>query len=173
MINFILRKDYVGAEISGELAVTQHGGGNSGLVSAAYGFGDPARDGYNVFGVVSLQKQQALHGSERDSTKTSHRPDLGVSGLSPTTFPANIFDRPGRRVLNPTRADGCAPPSSLPFDFFGTPDVWLRLRAGCRRAARYRARERPAARHLACQSGHRSVCGGVGRAQPLRIARRA
>jgi iron complex outermembrane receptor protein len=121
VINFILRKDYTGAEVSGELAVTQHGGGNSGLVSAAYGFGDPARDGYNVFGVVSLQKQQALHGSERDSTKTSHRPDLGVSGLSPTTFPANIFDRPGRRVLNPIRADGCAPPSSLPFDSFGTP----------------------------------------------------
>ncbi len=121
VINFILRRDYVGAEVSGELAATQHGGGNSGLVSAAYGFGDPAREGYNVFGVVSFQKQQSLHGSERESTRTSFRPDLGVNGLSPNTFPANIFDRPGRRVLNPTRADGCAPPSSLPLDSFGTP----------------------------------------------------
>ena len=86
VINFILRRDYVGAEVSGELAATQHGGGNSGLVSAAYGFGDPAREGYNVFGVVSFQKQQSLHGSERESTRTSFRPTSASTASVPTRF---------------------------------------------------------------------------------------
>jgi iron complex outermembrane receptor protein len=114
VINFILRKDYRGLTAAGSFDATQHGGGNSGQASLTLGAGDPDRDGYNVFGVLSYQKQQALHGSERESTRTSFRPDLGVSGLSGFTFPSNIIDRPGRRILNPALAGGCLPPSSLP-----------------------------------------------------------
>jgi len=115
VINFILRKDYAGAEAAASFDVTQHGGGNSGQASLSLGTGNPERDGYNLFGVIGYQKQQALSGSERENTRTGYRPDLGVINLSPLTFPSNIIDRPGRRVLNPTRADGCAPPLSLPF----------------------------------------------------------
>ncbi len=114
VINFILRKDYSGVDVSVSFDATQHGGGNSGQASLTLGTGDPARDGYNLFGVLSYQKQQALHGDDRDSTHTAYRPDLGVSGLSPFTYPSNIIDRPGRRLLNPTAATGCAPPTSLP-----------------------------------------------------------
>lgn len=115
VINFILRKDYAGAEAAASFDVTQHGGGNSGQASLSLGTGNPERDGYNLFGVIGYQKQQALSGSERESTRTGYRPDLGVVSLSPLTFPSNIIDRPGRRVLNPTHADGCTPPSSLPY----------------------------------------------------------
>ena len=123
VVNFILRKDYAGTDITASVDVTQHGGGHSGQASLAHGRGDPTRDGYNVFGVVSYQKQQSLHGSERESTRTSHRPDLGVSNLSSFTYPSNIIDRPGQRILNPSQPSGCAPPSSLPtvFNQFGTP----------------------------------------------------
>jgi iron complex outermembrane recepter protein len=134
VINVILRKDYAGAEANASIDITQHGGGNSGQASAAFGHGDPARDGYNLLGVISYDKQQALRGRDRDSTRTTYRPDLGVNGLSPVTYPANIIDRQGRR-FNPAASAGCLPPSSLPvvlppgnalvcgFDFASVADV--------------------------------------------------
>ena len=115
VINFILRKDYVGADVSGTFAATQHGGGNSGQLSASYGFGDPARDGYNVFAVVTFQKQQALRAFDREFARTAYRPEQGIDGLSPATFPSNINDRRRGRLINSTFAGGCAPPASLPF----------------------------------------------------------
>jgi iron complex outermembrane receptor protein len=115
VINFILRKDYAGANITASFDATQHGGGNSGQLSAAYGFGDPERDGYNVFGVVSYQKQQALRALDRDFASTAYRPDQGINNLSGVTFPSNIVDRPRQRALNPTLASGCDPPTSLPL----------------------------------------------------------
>ncbi|MCU0764578.1 MAG: TonB-dependent receptor, partial [Burkholderiaceae bacterium] len=114
VVNFILRRNYRGVSASGSIDITQHGGGNAGQASLAAGTGDPDRDGYNVFGVLSYQKQQALHGSERESTRTGYRPDLNVSNLSPFVYPSNISDLPTRRVLNPAAASGCLPPSSLP-----------------------------------------------------------
>ncbi len=114
VINFILRKDYHGAEISGSFEATQHGGGNSGLVNATYGFGDPARDGYNVFAMASYQKQQAVRALDREFARTAYRPDQGIDALSPVTFPANINDRARGRLVNPSFAAGCAPPASLP-----------------------------------------------------------
>ena len=114
VVNFILRRNYRGVTASGSVDITQHGGGNAGQASLTVGHGDPDRDGYNVFGVLSYQKQQPLHGSERESTRTSYRPDLNVSGLSPLVYPSNISDLPNRRVLNPAAASGCLPPSSLP-----------------------------------------------------------
>ena len=110
----MLRKDYVGAALTAYGAMTEQGGGNSGLVIATFGHGNPARDGYNVFLSASYQRDQALKSSERDFSRTAYRPDLGIDALSPLTFPANIFNSSIRSVLNPTYARGCAPPQSLP-----------------------------------------------------------
>jgi iron complex outermembrane recepter protein len=115
VVNFILRRDYAGAEISADIAATQHGGGNGGYVNAAFGTGDPARDGYNLFAALSYQKDQALKALDRDFARTGYRPELGINKLIPITFPANIIDFEGNKALNPTFANGCAPPSSLPI----------------------------------------------------------
>lgn len=115
VINFVLRRDYAGIEVSADYGAAQHAGGDSGSINATAGYGDAARDGYNVFAALSWQKEQALKAIDREFARTGHRPDLGIENLIGITFPANIIDRPGRRVLNPSRADGCAPPSSLPF----------------------------------------------------------
>ncbi|NWG73514.1 MAG: TonB-dependent receptor [Rubrivivax sp.] len=115
VVNFILRSDYRGVEASASVNVTQHGGGNAAQASLTLGTGDPAVDGYNVFGMVGVQRQQALRGRDRESTRTAYRPDLGVVGLSALTYPSNILDRPGFRLLNPTAEAGCSPPSSLPI----------------------------------------------------------
>ena len=113
VINFILRRDFVGAELTAYGALTQHGGGNSGLVVGSIGHGDPARDGYNVFLSASYQKDQALKAIDRDFARTAYRPEIGHNKLSAGTFPANILD--GRDLLNPTYPQGCTPPSSLPL----------------------------------------------------------
>jgi iron complex outermembrane receptor protein len=116
VINFILRRDYAGAEISADIAATQHGGGNGGYVNAAFGTGDTVRDGYNIFAALSYQKDQALKAIDRAFARTGYRPELGINNLSAITFPANIIDFVGDSALNPTFANGCAPPSSLPID---------------------------------------------------------
>lgn len=115
VINFILRKDYRGAEVSGSFAATQRGSGDSGQLSASYGVGDPAREGYNLFASVTAQKDQRLRAIDRDFARTAFRPEEGINGLSGMTYPANIADRPNRRILNPTAAAGYTPPASLPF----------------------------------------------------------
>jgi iron complex outermembrane receptor protein len=115
VVNFVLRRDYAGAALAADGAWTQQGGGHGAGASVAFGTGNPAVDGYNVFVSASVRKDQALRSLERDFARTGYRPDLGYINLSQVTFPANIVDRPRRRVLNPREADGCLPPASLPF----------------------------------------------------------
>ena len=117
VINFILRKDYQGIEVAGGFSATQHGGGNEGQIALTFGTGDPARDGYNVFASIAYQKQQALRGIDREYSRSAYRPDLGIESFNPFTFPSNIFDRARGRILNPTAADGCLPPTTFPFVF--------------------------------------------------------
>lgn len=114
VINFILRKDYTGAEVSGYGSITQHGGGETWLASSTIGFGSLAADRYNAFVTATFQKNEALRAAERDISRTGYRPEIGLIGLSFLTFPANIVDLPRRRLVNPTYAEGCAPPISLP-----------------------------------------------------------
>jgi len=117
VINFILRKDYRGIEVAGSLTATEHGGGNEGQIALTGGIGDPARDGYNVFASFTYQKQQALRAVDREFSRTGYRPLEGIDNLSPFAFPSNIFDRPRSRILNPTAADGCQPPTAIPTRF--------------------------------------------------------
>lgn len=117
VINFILRKDFQGVEIAGGFTATQHGGGNEGQFAVTGGIGDPARDGFNVFASFAYQKQQALRAIDREFARTAYRPDQGIELLTPLTFPSNIFDRSRGRVLNPTAADGCLPPTAIPIRY--------------------------------------------------------
>jgi iron complex outermembrane receptor protein len=117
VINFILRRDYRGIEVAGEVAATQHGGGNEGHLVFTAGHGDPGRDGYNVFASLAYQKQQALRSVDRDFARTAYRPDEGINNLTPLAYPSNIFDRMRGQILNPTAAAGCLPPSAIPIAF--------------------------------------------------------
>jgi iron complex outermembrane receptor protein len=113
VVNFILRKDFHGIELTGYGAWTEHGGADSRLATATFGFGDLARDRFNAFATVSYQKEDALRASERPFSRTSYIPSEGISYLGPPTFPANIQVAPGS-LVNPTLAAGCAPPVSIP-----------------------------------------------------------
>jgi iron complex outermembrane receptor protein len=131
VINFILRKDYAGGELTAYGAATHEGGGNSAQLIASLGTGDLQKDRYNVFVSAALQKDQALKAIDREFSRTAYRPDLGINQLNPLTSPSNILDLSRRRFINPTYAQGCSPPASIPspgeqacaFDFATSIDL--------------------------------------------------
>ena len=129
VINFILRSDYQGAEANANYYASEHGGGNNWRANATIGYGDLAKDKYNVFVSGDYFKQDSLKASQRESTKTAFIPALGVDRTSGAAFPANIsqtdptnstvYGFSGSR--NPTipfpggaTSDSCAPPYSFP-----------------------------------------------------------
>ena len=65
VVNFILKKDSTAGAISAEVDVPQKAGGRSATVSISKGFGELAKDRWNVFLAASFDKQQALNASQR------------------------------------------------------------------------------------------------------------
>ena len=78
VINFILRKDYTGAEVSALADVTQDGGGNRYRASLLGGFGDLSRDRFNVMGSFTFDRQEVLHSKDR-SFSNGYQPERGLS----------------------------------------------------------------------------------------------
>lgn len=106
VVNFILRKDYQGAEVSAFGTHTDHGGGNVRRYTAAAGFGDLNRQRFNVIATFDYEKDDPLLARQRKSFGgTAIRPDLGFSRTSGNVFPANF--RFGGRTLNVTAAQHC------------------------------------------------------------------
>ncbi|HVF62492.1 MAG TPA: TonB-dependent receptor plug domain-containing protein, partial [Casimicrobiaceae bacterium] len=83
VINFILRQDFRGAEASVYYGTpTRSGGGDRYNASATIGFGDLAKDRFNVFLNAYYQKAEPLYQNERDFSRSSVYPDLGLIGVS-------------------------------------------------------------------------------------------
>lgn len=78
VINFILKKDYKGVELTAFSDITQQGGGNiySGAITA--GFGDLAKDRFNVLASLNFDRNEKLLGSKR-SFSNGFQPDRGLS----------------------------------------------------------------------------------------------
>lgn len=119
VINFIMKKSYSGFIVDGALSKTQEGGGDVTTVNLVGGFGDLAKQGFNVYGAINFRDQKPLGGTERDFMRTSFIPERGFNGLSPTAFPANYSQTQGTGaaavsvVGNPAAATGCAPPLGI------------------------------------------------------------
>lgn len=78
VINFILRKDYQGLEASAFVDVTQEGGANIYRASLLGGWGNLAKDGYNLMASLTMDKQEKLSGPER-SFANGYQPERGLS----------------------------------------------------------------------------------------------
>jgi len=132
VINFITRKDFSGVDINVLAGDTKEGGGGKQLATLAGGIGDYGRDGFNIIGVLDVQKTKRLNESQRKFFKDLDIPGRMPDQLSGYTFPANIwltrgqrdiliddsFSTNGRtvienRYINPLAATGCTPPNSL------------------------------------------------------------
>jgi iron complex outermembrane receptor protein len=108
VINFILRKDFTGAELNAYATHTDQGGGNQRRYSALVGYGNLNKDGFNVLANFDYQKDDPLAASQRKSfTGTGIRPDMGFAQISSRTFPAN-FTLNGT-TYNLTARTGCVP----------------------------------------------------------------
>ena len=78
VVNFILRKDYRGVEVSGQADLTQEGGGNRYKASLLGGYGDLSKDKFNVMATLAFDRQEILKGTER-SFSNGYQPDRGLS----------------------------------------------------------------------------------------------
>jgi len=122
VINFILRKDYRGVEVSGMFLGVEQGGGESARGTITGGWGDLATDKWNALLSVDHVRQEPLRANEREFSKTSYLPEVGLNGTSPSSVPGNVRQRGGfgNQFRNPTIpatgpvASSCAPPLSFP-----------------------------------------------------------
>nr|WP_314861126.1 TonB-dependent receptor [uncultured Undibacterium sp.] len=78
VINFILKKNFNGVNVSARTNVTQGGGGSTKGVSIVGGMGDMESQGYNLMATVSYDKQTILNANQR-SFVNGFQPERGLS----------------------------------------------------------------------------------------------
>ncbi|MFO1340079.1 MAG: TonB-dependent receptor [Burkholderiaceae bacterium] len=117
VINFILRKDYVGGELGLDVGRSQHGGADADRVTASWGTGDLTTDRYNLMLVGMVQREGALFGRDRDFARRSYSLSANNDNTSAHTFPANliVLDSVGN-AGNPA-APACPGPYALNTPF--------------------------------------------------------
>jgi iron complex outermembrane receptor protein len=120
VINFILRREFSGVDVSAEYQKPgASGGAEKSIFNLTGGYGSLAKQGFNVMGAFSYTKQDPLKATDRDFAKSAIVESEGVFKASPTTFPANYNQSSTGVSGNPT-LPGCRPPSSLFLpDVFG------------------------------------------------------
>jgi len=78
VINFILRKDFMGVELSAATDITEEGGGNIHRANILMGWGDLAKNRLNVMANIAFERQEILDGGERDWSN-GYQPGRGLS----------------------------------------------------------------------------------------------
>jgi iron complex outermembrane receptor protein len=91
VINFILRRDYRGLELTGFADITEQGGGNIYRGSLLGGWGDLQADRWNLMASLTFDKQDRLAGEQRDFAN-GFQP---ARGLSPDTAGAPFATQTG------------------------------------------------------------------------------
>jgi iron complex outermembrane receptor protein len=125
VINFITKKSVTQGQLSaGGSTPTHAGGGDTTNFSGSWGFGDLEDDRFNVFGVVSHDKQQSLKARDRDYTY-NYRPGRGLDYSSGTASPANWSQ--GSNATHPLAASGCNGPGLIPRSGICRQSVWSYL----------------------------------------------
>lgn len=114
VVNFILRKDYQGLQVSGTYGQPARGGHGKDKTATLFGgWGDLAADGYNVTLAVNIQETDPIFGADRpyaNRLNVAENNDL----TSSITFPANVLA--GTVLRTPSLAN-CGPVSQVtPFN---------------------------------------------------------
>lgn len=90
VVNFILRRDYTGVELTGTVgAPTRSGGGTETKVSVFAGFGDMATGKYNINIGAGYQHVKPIFGSDRSFARNINVGER-LDKTSSTAFPANV-----------------------------------------------------------------------------------
>ena len=97
VINFILKKNYSGLEVTALTDVTQHGGGNISRGSVLFGAGDLSADRYNFMAALTYDRSDRLRGGQR-SFHNGNQPDRGLSPDTTGAPYANISSGAGTAI---------------------------------------------------------------------------
>ena len=124
VINFILRKDYQGLEVSGYANKVTQGGGETRSANITGGFGDLATQGFNVLISANTESTDSLHAKDRSFASSAKRPDLGINkastrnGVPNLNFTDSLGNGYGGQkganlqsvspTINPFRFNGCS-----------------------------------------------------------------
>ncbi len=92
VINFILKKNYEGAQVGAFADHTEEGSGNIYRVNILAGTGDIESDGFNIMGSLSIKSAEILRGTDRDFTNT-FQPERGLSPDTRGAPFASVNDR--------------------------------------------------------------------------------
>lgn len=116
VINFITRREYTGLTVGAEAQIPQEDGGEIYTANLLGGWGNLAKEGWNVYGSLNYRAGKPMSGIERDFARTSFIAERGYDGTSGTTFPGNYSQAVGGvptvSNTNPTLPN-CAPPLSI------------------------------------------------------------
>jgi iron complex outermembrane receptor protein len=122
VINFITKTSLTEGQVSTNYDTPTHsGGGESRNFSGSWGFGDLQDDRFNVFGVVSYDKQQRLAAEDRGYTY-NYQPNRGLDYTSGTASPANWSQ--GNNATNPLAGSGCNAPGLLARNGICRQSLW-------------------------------------------------
>jgi iron complex outermembrane recepter protein len=122
VVNFIIRRDFAGTEITAEYGQARGGSAATTKVSGVWGMGNLARERFNVLVTVNYDKEKALFGRERSFATSSINLDALNDGSSGNTFPANIVAVDGSFGTRNPSFPACPGPyavRSVVFDTIG------------------------------------------------------
>lgn len=111
VINFILRKDFQGIEVTAYATKPEKKGGETTDITITGGFGNLDTDRYNFLFSFGHESDSPLKARDRDFANTALRPDLGINKASPRNGVPNLnfTDTTGKKYVgvNPYRFNGC------------------------------------------------------------------
>ena len=123
VINFIMRKDYTGLEVSGYANKVDQGGGETRSANITGGFGNLETQGFNVLISASTESNDSLKAKNRSFANSAVRPDLGINkastrnGVPNLNFTDTLGNGYGGQagansqsvspIINPYRFNGC------------------------------------------------------------------
>jgi iron complex outermembrane receptor protein len=108
VINFITRKDFTGVLVQAFGDKTEQGGGDIARGNFLAGFGDLAKDKFNIMFSLAHSENKALRGSERDFVNT-FQPDRGLSVDTRGTPFATVVPISTVRTILSSGSNGAGP----------------------------------------------------------------
>ena len=108
VINFILRRDFRGLELSLSTQIPEAtGGGDTDRFTATWGFGSLTENRFNILASLDWRRQKVLAARDRPFSATGILRGEVTAGTSGTSFPGDLDG------FEPS-LPGCAPPGSIP-----------------------------------------------------------
>lgn len=111
VVNFILRKDFTGVEVSGTYGQPSKAPGKDKKATLFAGIGRLGEDGYNITFGANLQKTEAIFGTDRPYANRINVAEMNEV-LSSITFPANV-SMYNTGVLKNPMLPNCGPVSQV------------------------------------------------------------